>query len=232
MLLQCCLLSQYSLPWPSASTQTTSTQILLRAFRNKTINRGTIKSCQQAQNMILKCTFQCLDGIYILMTNTFLSNCILCYNTKCGKKVMRMATLWMNWHRCCHTLHMAVRLAPVVDSIQVWTCYNCYVIAESIWSEDVFVRCVTKMDQQNFEQRCVIKFCVKLDESATVAYEKLRAYGEHSLSKVAQVLFRRPRTSGRWISCRKTFNLRNGGQCGNSEVSCEVRSSIDDENDQ
>jgi len=48
----------------------------------------------------------------------------------------------------------------------------------------VFVRCVTKIDQQKFEQRCAIKFCVKLGESATVIYEKLqRAYGEHSLSR-------------------------------------------------
>ena len=43
------------------------------------------------------------------------------------------------------------------------------------------------MDRQKFEQRCTIKFCVKLSESATVTYEKLqRAYGEHSLSR-AQV---------------------------------------------
>jgi hypothetical protein len=43
------------------------------------------------------------------------------------------------------------------------------------------------MDRQKFEQRCAIKFCVKLDESATVTYEKLqRAYGEHFLSR-AQV---------------------------------------------
>ena len=51
----------------------------------------------------------------------------------------------------------------------------------------VFVRCVTKIDQKKFEQRCANKFCVKLGESATVTYEKLqRAYGEHSLS-TAQV---------------------------------------------
>ena len=51
----------------------------------------------------------------------------------------------------------------------------------------MFVRCVTKIDRQKFEQRCAIKFCVKLGEYATVAYEKLkRAYGEHSLSR-AQV---------------------------------------------
>ena len=43
------------------------------------------------------------------------------------------------------------------------------------------------MDQQKFEQRCAIKFCVKFGESATVTYEKLqRANGEHSLSR-AQV---------------------------------------------
>jgi len=40
------------------------------------------------------------------------------------------------------------------------------------------------MDRQKFEQRCAIKFYVKLDESATVTYEKLQtAYGEHSLSR-------------------------------------------------
>ena len=43
------------------------------------------------------------------------------------------------------------------------------------------------MDGQKFEQRCAIKCCVKLGESATVNYENLqRAYGEHSLSR-AQV---------------------------------------------
>jgi len=43
------------------------------------------------------------------------------------------------------------------------------------------------MDQQKFEQRCAIKFCVMLGESTTVTYEILqRAYGEHSLSR-AQV---------------------------------------------
>ena len=51
----------------------------------------------------------------------------------------------------------------------------------------MFVRCVTKIDRQKFEQSCAIKFCVKLGESATLTYEKLqRAYGEHSLSR-AQV---------------------------------------------
>ena len=40
------------------------------------------------------------------------------------------------------------------------------------------------MDRQKFEQSCVIKFCVKLDESGTLAYGKLqRAYGEDFLSR-------------------------------------------------
>ena len=100
---------------------------------------------------------------------------------------MRLATLCTNRQRCCLPLHMAVRLNHAVDSVQVWTCYSCYAIVESIWSEVVFVRCVTKMDQQKFEQCCAIKFCVQLGESAAVTYEKLqRAYGEHSVSR-AQV---------------------------------------------
>jgi len=139
--------------------------------------------------------------------------------------------LCTNRQCCCLPLHRAVRLTPAVDSVQVWTRYSCYAIVENVWSEVVFVRCVTKMDRQKFEQSCAIKFCVQLGESATVAYEKLqRAYGEHSLSR-AQVLFRRPRTSWRRTLCGKTFNLKNGQQCGKSEVSCEVRSSIDVEND-
>ena len=37
------------------------------------------------------------------------------------------------------------------------------------------------MDQQKFEHRCAITFCVKLGESAAVTYEKLhRAYEEQS----------------------------------------------------
>ena len=38
----------------------------------------------------------------------------------------------------------------------------------------MFVRCVTKRDRQKFEQCCGIKFYIKLDESATVTYEKLK----------------------------------------------------------
>jgi hypothetical protein len=97
--------------------------------------------------------------------------------TRCGRKVMRLATLCMNRQRCCHPLHIAVRLTHAVDSVHVWTCYAAF---ENVWSEVVIVRCVTKMDCQKFEQSCAIKFCVNLGESATLAY------GQQSLSR-AQV---------------------------------------------
>ena len=108
-------------------------------------------------------------------------------HTRWDRKLMNLAKLWTN--RQCYylPLHMAVSVTPAVDSVQIWTCYSCYAIVESVWSEVVFVRCVTNMDRQKFEQSCAIKFFVKLGKSATVTYEKLqRAYGEHSLSR-AQV---------------------------------------------
>ena len=43
------------------------------------------------------------------------------------------------------------------------------------------------MGKWNLEQRCAIKFCVKLNKKATEPYEKLkRVYGEHVISR-AQV---------------------------------------------
>ena len=84
------------------------------------------------------------------------------HNTWCGRNLMRLATLCTNRQGCCLPLHMADRLTPAVDSVKVSTCYSCYAIVESVWSELVFVRCVTKMDRQKFEQRCAIKFSVKL----------------------------------------------------------------------
>ena len=40
------------------------------------------------------------------------------------------------------------------------------------------------MEKRYLEQRCAIKFSVKLNENATQTYEKLRgAYGEHALSR-------------------------------------------------
>ena len=38
------------------------------------------------------------------------------------------------------------------------------------------------MEKGNLEQRCAIKFCIKLNENATETYEKLKwACGEHAV---------------------------------------------------
>ena len=40
------------------------------------------------------------------------------------------------------------------------------------------------MGERNFEQRCAIKFCVKLGETGIETFNKLKeAYGEHALSR-------------------------------------------------
>ena len=47
-----------------------------------------------------------------------------------------------------------------------------------------FCVCVTEMEERNFEQRCAIKFCVKLGETGIGTFNKLKqAYGEHALSR-------------------------------------------------
>ena len=44
--------------------------------------------------------------------------------------------------------------------------------------------CVTEMEDRNFEQRCTIKFCVKLGETGIETFNKLKqAYVEHALSR-------------------------------------------------
>ena len=44
--------------------------------------------------------------------------------------------------------------------------------------------CVTEVEDPNFEQRCAIKFCVKLGETGIETFNKLKqAYGEHVLSR-------------------------------------------------
>ena len=54
------------------------------------------------------------------------------------------------------------------------------------------------MEKRNLEQRCAIKFCVKLNENATETYEKLRrAYGEHALSGTQVVRWNKAFLDGR-----------------------------------
>ena len=41
-----------------------------------------------------------------------------------------------------------------------------------------------EMEERNFKQRCAIKFCVKLGETGSETFNKLKeAYGEHALSR-------------------------------------------------
>ena len=92
------------------------------------------------------------------------------------------------------------------------------------------------MDRQKFEQRGANKFCVKLGESATVKYKKLqRAYGEHSLSRAQVFSWHKSFLEGREQVEEEPRAGRpltlNGRQCGKNEVYCEVRSSIDVDND-
>jgi len=138
---------------------------------------------------------------------------------------MRLATLCTNRQCCCLSLHMAVRLSPAVDLVQVSTCYNCYEIVDSIWSKVVFVRCITKMDRQKVwttlchQILCKawrIRYCY-LWKVTKGLWRTFPMLGTSIL--MAQVIFRRPRTSEKRTSCGKTFNLKNGRQCGKSEVS-------------
>ena len=127
---------------------------------------------------------------------------------------MRLAMLCTNRQCCCLPLHRAVRLTPAIDPVKVWTCYSCYAIVESVWSEVVFVRCVMKIGQQKFEQTLCHQILCKARRIHycniwNVTKGLWRTFPIQDTSvQMAQVLFRRPRTSGRRTSCGKTFNLK------------------------
>ena len=88
--------------------------------------------CMNAYLCVYVCIYVCMY-MYAFM---YVYVCTLIYvYTKCGRKVMRLATLCTNRQRCCLPLHMAASLTSAVDSVQVWTCYSCYAIVESVWSE-------------------------------------------------------------------------------------------------
>jgi len=54
------------------------------------------------------------------------------------------------------------------------------------------------MERRNLEQRCAIKFCVKLNENTTETYEKLRrVYGEHALSRTQVFMWHKAFLDGR-----------------------------------
>ena len=84
----------------------------------------------------------------------------------------------------------------------------------------------------NFDQRCAIKFCVKLSESTTVTYENLqRAYGEHSLSRAQVFRWHKSCLEGReQVEDEPRTERPSTSKMDNVER--EVRPSIDVENDQ
>ena len=44
------------------------------------------------------------------------------------------------------------------------------------------------MEECNFDQRCAVKFCVKLGETGIETFNKLKqAYGEHALVEITSV---------------------------------------------
>jgi hypothetical protein len=61
-------------------------------------------------------------------------------------------------------------------------CYGCLCVV-------VFRNLVTFAMQENIEQRCAIKFCVKLNKSATETFASLtEAYGDATLSRIYKKL--------------------------------------------
>ena len=63
------------------------------------------------------CTFPVFRTCYITPHLIILD--LIARITWCGRKVMRLATLCTNRQFCCLPLHMAVRLTPAVNSVQV-----------------------------------------------------------------------------------------------------------------
>ena len=118
--------------------------IFLACQSNLTSAHVTVKELQMCLITILTffvmCTVCQISCFHRTVTPEFP------HYTWCGRKVTRLAMLCTNRKRCS-ALHMAVRLTPAIDSVQVWTCYscyvqvwtcyNCYAIVESIWSEVV-----------------------------------------------------------------------------------------------
>jgi len=151
----------------------------------------------------------------------------------CGRKVMRLATLCTNQQCCCLPLHLAVRLTPAV---RLSTSLNLLQLPRDCW-ERLQWSCVCEVCYENGPAKVSAMMCQQsLCKAWQICYCDLWKVTkglwwtfpiQGTSVQVAQFLFRRPRTS-----CGKNFNLKNGRQCGKSEVSCEVRSSIDVENDQ
>jgi hypothetical protein len=54
------------------------------------------------------------------------------------------------------------------------------------------------MEERSFEQRCAIKFCVKLGENGTETFNKMKqANGEHALSRLQVFKWQKAFSEGR-----------------------------------
>ena len=164
---------------------------------------------------------------------------------------MRLATLCTNRQRCCLPLHMAVRFMdqPYIRVYDLWvnpclwlsTSLNLLQLVHDCWKRLKWSG-VCEVRYENGPAKVWATLCHQiLCKAWWIRYCDLwkvtkglwRTFPiQGARVQMVEVLFRRPRTSGRRISCGKTFNLKNGWQYGKSDVSCEVRSLIDVENDQ
>lgn len=145
--------------------------------------------------------------------------------------------LCTNRQNCCLPFDMAhIMLTSGVDWVQVLTCYSCYTIFESVWSETVFVRCLNKNGSAKIQATLCNKILFEASQTCycdlwKVTKDLQRTFSIQSTNvQMAQGLFREQR-SVRWTLCRKIFNLKNGWEYGKNEDSSDIRSLTDVEID-
>ena len=89
--------------------------------------------------------------------------------------------------------------------------------------------CVTETEKSNFEQRCLIKFCVKLGETGIETFHKLKqTYGEHALSRSQVFKWYKAFSEGRESIKDEPHSGRPStskmdNKCGESVSPCAVR---------
>ena len=121
---------------------------------------------------------------------------------------MRLGKLCTNRQCCCLPLHMAVRLTPAVDSVKV---FNLLQLLRDCW-EHLKWRCVCEVRYKTEPAKVWAMLChqilckawwIRYCDLWKVTWRTFPIQGSTSV-QMAQVLFRRPRTSGRRTSCGKT----------------------------
>jgi len=132
---------------------------------------------------------------------------------KCGRKVMKLATLCTNRQRCCLPLHMTVNPWRSLS-----TSLNLLQLLRDCW-ERLKWSCVWDVCCENGPAKVWATLCHQILRKAwrirccdlwKVTKSLWRTFPIQGTSvQMAQVLFRMPRTSGKRTSCGKTFNLKN-----------------------